>query len=186
MPKITEERRTERRRQITEGARRAFGEHGYGGATVELLEQEIGLSRGAIFSYFPSKLDLFVALAQEDQQRILRLWIADGHEAVVRHIVEDDPEWIGVYLEASRMLRTDPTLRERWAHLNPELQQQLEEHYRTLQRLGEVRTDLPLDAVGRFLGIVFDGIAVQQAARFSSRIDVDATIELLRSALAPK
>ncbi|HEY6960790.1 MAG TPA: TetR/AcrR family transcriptional regulator [Gaiellaceae bacterium] len=185
MPKISEARREERRRQITDGARRAFGEHGYGGATVEVLEQEIGLSRGAIFSYFPSKLDLFLALAQEDQQRILRLWIADGHEGVVRHIVEDDPEWLGVYLEASRMLRGDPDLRERWAALNPELQQQLEDHYRTLQRLGEIRSDLPLDAVGRFLGIVFDGIAVQQAARFSAPIDVDSTIALLRSALAP-
>jgi TetR/AcrR family transcriptional regulator, transcriptional repressor of aconitase len=185
MPKISEERRAERRDQITAAARRAFAEHGYSGATVHVLEREVGLSRGAIFSYFPSKLDLFVALAQEDQQRLLRLWIADGHEAVVRHVVEDDPEWLGVYLEASRMLRTDPSLRERWARLNPELQERLEEHYGTLQRLGEIRSDVPLDAIGRFLGIVFDGMAVQQAARFSSRIDVDATITLLRSALAP-
>ena len=69
MPKVTDAHREERRRQIAEGARRAFGEHGYAGATVEVLEREIGLSRGAIFSYFPSKLDLFVALAQEDQRR---------------------------------------------------------------------------------------------------------------------
>jgi AcrR family transcriptional regulator len=186
VPKISEAKREARRRQIADGARRAFGEHGYEGATVEVLERETGLSRGAIFSYFPTKLDLFVALAQEDQERLLRLWIADGHEGVVRHIVEDDPEWIGVYLDASRMLRTDPALRERWAALNPALQEQLEERYRTLQKLGEIRADLSLDAVGRFLGIVFDGIAVQQAARFSSKIDVDGTIELLRSALAPK
>jgi hypothetical protein len=32
---------------------------------------------------------------------------------------------------------------------------------------------------------VFDGIAVQQAARFSSPIDVEGTIELLRAALKP-
>jgi len=106
MPKVTDAHRTERRRQITEGARRAFGEHGYAGATVEVLEAEIGLSRGAIFSYFPSKLDLFVALAQEDQGRLIELWLDRGWEGVVRHIIEDDPEWIGVYLDASRMLRT--------------------------------------------------------------------------------
>ena len=51
-------------RQILDGARRAFAEHGYEGATVAGLEREIGLSRGAIFSYFPTKLDLFVALAR--------------------------------------------------------------------------------------------------------------------------
>ena len=75
---------------------------GGGGATVEVLERETGLSRGAIFSYFPSKLDLFVALAQEDQARLIERWLNDGWEGVVRHIVEDDPEWLGVYLDASR------------------------------------------------------------------------------------
>ena len=186
MPKVTDAHREQRRRQITEGARRAFGEHGYTGATVEVLEREIGLSRGAIFSYFPSKLDLFVALAQEDQRRLIDLWLDRGWEGVVRHIVEEDPQWIGVYLDVSRMLRTDPELRERWRTLNPEGQEALEAHYRQLQERGEIRHDVPLETLGRFLGIVFDGIAVQQAARFDAPIDVEGTLELLRSALAPK
>lgn len=186
MPKVTEAHREERRRQITDGARRAFGEHGYAGATVEMLEREIGLSRGAIFSYFPSKLELFVALAQEDQRRLIDLWLERGFEGVVRHIVEDDPEWIGAYLDVSRMLRTDPELRDRWRTLNPEGQTTLEAHYRRLRESGEIRDDVSLDTLGRFLGIVFDGIAVQQAARFSSPIDVEGTLELLRSAVAPK
>jgi AcrR family transcriptional regulator len=186
MPKVTDAHREERRRQIADGARRAFGAHGYAGATVEVLEREIGLSRGAIFSYFPSKLDLFVALAQEDQRRLIDRWLNQGWEGVVRHIVEDDPEWIGVYLDASRMLRTDPALRERWRTLNPEGQEALEAHYRRLQESGEIRDDVSLDTLGRFLGIVFDGIAVQQAARFGSPIDVDGTLELLRSAVRPK
>lgn len=186
MPKVTDAHREQRRRQIAEGARRAFGEHGYAGATVEVLEREIGLSRGAVFSYFPSKLDLFVALAQEDQRRLIDLWLERGWEGVVRHIVHDDPEWIGVYLDVSRMLRTDPELRERWNALNPEGQAALEAKYRGLQESGEIRADVPLETLGRFLGIVFDGIAVQQAARFGSPIDVEGTLELLRSAVAPK
>jgi len=175
-----------RRRQILDGATRAFARHGYAGATVAVLEHETGLSRGAIFSYFPSKLDLFVALAQEDQQRLLDRWIAGSFEAVIRHIVEDDPDWIGVYLDVSRMLRRDPTLRERWRTLNPELQNELERKFRALQDSGEIRSDLPLDTVGRFLGIVFDGLAVQQGARFGAPVDVEGTLELVRSALAPK
>jgi AcrR family transcriptional regulator len=186
MPKVSDAHREERRRQIAEGARRAFGEHGYAGATVEVLEREIGLSRGAIFSYFPSKLDLFVALAQEDQGRLIERWLEDGWEGVVRHIVEDDPEWLGVYLDASRMLRTDPELRDRWQTLNPEGQAALEARYQRLRETGEIRDDVPLETLGRFLGIVFDGIAVQQAARFGAPIDVDGTLELLRSALTPK
>jgi len=186
VPKVTETHREARRRQITEGARRAFADLGYAGATVEVLEREIGLSRGAIFSYFPSKLDLFVALAREDQQRLLERWRDGGHEEVVRHVVEDDPEWIGVYIDVSRMLRTDPELRERWRTLNPELQEELERHYTELQERGEIRSDLPLETVGRFLGIVFDGLAVQQGARFGAPFDLEGTLELLRAALAPK
>jgi AcrR family transcriptional regulator len=186
VPKVTEAHREERRRQIAAGARRAFAAHGYQGATVEVLEEEIGLSRGAIFSYYPTKLDLFVALAQEDQHRILELWLEGGHEAIVRHIVEDDPEWLGAYLDASRMLRTDPELRERWQSLNPEAQERLEGRYAALQRSGHIRSDLSLGTLGRFLGIVFDGLAVQQAAQFGTPIDVEGTIELLQSALAPK
>ncbi len=63
MPKISDERKTERREQILAGARRCFAENGYEGATVARLEEATGLSRGAIFNYFASKEDLFVELA---------------------------------------------------------------------------------------------------------------------------
>jgi TetR/AcrR family transcriptional regulator, transcriptional repressor of aconitase len=186
VPKVSEAHKERRRRQITDGARRAFAAHGYAGATVEVLEREIGLSRGAIFSYFGSKLDLFVALAQEDQRRLLDRWLEGGHEAVVRHIVEDDPQWIGVYLDAARMLRTDAELRARWEAMNPELEAELERRYAALQERGELRSDLPLDTIGRFLGVVLDGLAIQQGARFGAPVDVAGTLELLRSALRPK
>jgi len=186
MPKVSEAHRVERRRQIVDGARRAFGQLGYHGATVEALEREIGLSRGAIFSYYPTKLDLFVALAQADQERLLRRWIADGYEGVVRHVAEEEPDWVAVYLDVSRMLRTDPELRERWKALNPELQRELEASFGELVESGRVRSDVPLDTIGRFLGIVLDGIAVQVGAGFGAPMDVDGTLELLRSALAPK
>jgi AcrR family transcriptional regulator len=186
VPKVSDEHRADRRRQITEGARRAFADHGYHGATVDVLEREIGLSRGAIFSYFPTKLDLFVALAEEDRRELVRRWLDVGHEGVVRHIVEDEPAWTAVYLDAARLMRSDPVLRERWLAMNPELEEELQRHYEELRSSGAIRDDLPLDAVGRFLGIVLDGIAVQQGARFGPPVDVEATIELVRSALAPK
>jgi AcrR family transcriptional regulator len=183
VPKVSAEHRAVRRRQILDGCRRAFARHGYEGATVPELEAETGLSRGAIFSYFPSKLDLFVALAEEDQLRIGTLWVDEGFEAVVRHVAED-PEWIGLYLDVPRMLRTDDVLRERWNSLNPEVRQRLADRFRELQTAGELRSDLTLNALGRFLGVVLDGLAVQQGSRFG--IDVEGTIELVRSALAPQ
>jgi TetR/AcrR family transcriptional regulator, transcriptional repressor of aconitase len=186
VPKVSAAHKQTRRRQIMDGARRAFAAHGYEATTVPVLEAETGLSRGAIFSYFRSKLELFVALAQDDQRRLLERWLTGGHEEVIRHVAEDDPEWIGVYLDVSRMLRTDPGLRARWQAMNPELQRELERKYTSLQERGEIRSDLALDTIGRFLGVVFDGLAVQQGARFGAPVDVKGTLELIRSALAPK
>jgi AcrR family transcriptional regulator len=185
MPKVSDSHREARRSQIVDGARRAFARHGYEGATVPVLEGEIGLSRGAIFSYFPSKLDLFEALAREDREQILRRWIDEGHEGLLRHIAEE-PEWIGVYLDVPRLLRSDPQLRERWMTTNPELNQALEDGFAARVAAGEVRDDVPLETIGRFLGIVCDGLAVQLGAGFGGTVDVDGMLALLRSALAPK
>jgi AcrR family transcriptional regulator len=92
----------------------------YEGATVPRLEREIGLSHGAIFNYFPSKLDLFLALAQEDHKRFHDIWHARGFEGLARHIAEADPSWLAVYLELHRRLYTDAALRKKWRTLRLE------------------------------------------------------------------
>lgn len=184
MPKVSEAHRVERRQQILDGARLAFSQAGYFGTNVAALEAEIGLSRGAIFSYFPSKLELFTALAEVDRARIGTLWLEEGFESVVRHVGEENPDWIGVYLEVSRMLRTDPELRDRWAHLSDEVQSRLAQQYIDLQASGVLRSDVSFETLLRFVGVVLDGLVTQQGAGFG--IDVDGTIELVRSALSPK
>src|SRR5262245_39585940 len=98
MPRITEEARRERIERVLEGARRCFARHGYEGATVARLEQEIGLSRGAIFNWFPSKEELFVELARRDNERLLTLFAEQGFAALVRTLVAEDPDWLAVYL----------------------------------------------------------------------------------------
>ena len=184
MPKVTEAHRAERRAQILAGARRAFSAWGYERATVPRLEEAIGLSRGAIFSYFPSKWDLFFALATADQQRVGELWLELGFEGVVRHFGDEDPDWIGAYLEVMRLLRTDPELSEQWQARNPELHAQIVENLEQRRANGLERRDISMQSVGMFLGVVLDGLAVHRGAGVP--IDVEGTLELVRSALAPK
>jgi AcrR family transcriptional regulator len=114
MPKVSAEHVEARREQILEGARRAFARWGYEGATVPRLEREIGLSHGAIFNYYRSKLDLFVALAQQDHERFHRLWRELGFAGLARHIASADPAWLSVYLELHRRLYTDAALAKAW------------------------------------------------------------------------
>ena len=164
MPKISDERRAERREQILEGARRCFAEHGYEGATVARLEAKIGLSRGAIFNYFGSKEDLFVELAVQDTARMSDLWVHEGLEAVVREVLELDPAWLGVYLELVRRVRTDPEFRrrveERQEAIVPVNRARAEE----AQRAGEFRDDLDAREIGAFVNLVLNGLALQRAS----------------------
>ena len=120
MPKVSQQHVDARRAQILAGARRCFARWGYDGATVPKLEREIGLSHGAIFNYFPTKLDLFVALAREDHERFHEIWHARGFAGLARHIAEADPAWLSVYLDLHRRLHTDAALRKKWRALHLE------------------------------------------------------------------
>ncbi len=164
MPKISEERRAERREQILDAARGCFAEHGYEGATVARLEEATGLSRGAIFNYFASKEDLFIALAVEDSRRLSELWLERGLPAVVDEVYGLDPAWLGVYLELVRRTRTDEDfhrrIEEHHAAVGPANRAKIED----AQRTGEFRDDLQARDIGRFVNLVLNGLALARAS----------------------
>jgi AcrR family transcriptional regulator len=163
MPKISDERRTERREQILDGARRCFAEHGYEGATVARLEREIGLSRGAIFNYFPSKEDLFLELSSRDTKRVSEVFLDQGLEGVLHEILEFDPSWLSVYLELVRRARTDPAFRERLDRRETEFVMANRARVEEAQRAGEIRDDLDPKSLGIFVNLVLHGLMIQRA-----------------------
>ena len=184
MPKISQARREERQEQILEGARRCFAEHGYEGATVVRLEEVIGLSRGAIFNYFPSKEELFLELAVRDSRRMSDIWINEGLEAIVREVVELDPAWLAVYLELFRRVRTDPEfcrrLEERQKAVAPANRERIED----AQRDGEFRDDIGAKEIGTFVNLVLNGLALMRAGG-EELPSTDLVLTLLRDAIGP-
>lgn len=160
MPKVSAEHVEARREQILAGARRAFATWGYDGATVQRLEREIGLSHGAIFNYFDSKLDLFVALAEADHDRFHRIWDEQGFAALARHIADADPSWLAIYLELHRRLHTDPALRKKW-------------------RAEPIR---PVPERDAFAHTILNGLVFARAA--GAEIDVEPILALAEKALA--
>ena len=164
VPKITEQRKTERREQILAGARRCFAEHGYEGATVVRLEKAIGLSRGAIFNYFGSKEELFIELAVRDSARMSDIWVNDGLEAVVREVMELDPAWLSVYLELFRRVRNDPDFGKRIETRQKEIAPANRARIEEAQRTGEFRDDLEARQIGVFVNLVLNGLALLRAS----------------------
>jgi AcrR family transcriptional regulator len=182
VPKISDERKTERREQILEGARRCFAEHGYEGATVAKLEGEIGLSRGAIFNYFPSKEDLFLELAAWDTKRVSEVFLDQGLEGVLHEILEFDPSWLAVYLELVRRARTDPAFRKRLEDRETEFVLANRARVEEAQRAGQIRDDLDAKSLGIFVNLVLHGLMVQRATG-EDPPPVGLVLELLEDAI---
>ena len=64
MPKISDERKLERSRQILDAARRCFVDKGFHRASMSDVIRESGLSAGAVYSYYSSKEELIAAVAR--------------------------------------------------------------------------------------------------------------------------
>ncbi|MCA9568259.1 MAG: TetR/AcrR family transcriptional regulator [Myxococcales bacterium] len=77
----------ERRAQILRASRSVFVEKGYLAARVQDIARRAGLSKGAVYFYFASKRDLFMALVAEEHENtysFLDQADADERPAVVK------------------------------------------------------------------------------------------------------
>ncbi len=182
MPKVSQEHLDARRAEILEGARRAFARYGYEGATVARLEAEIGLSRGAIFHYFDSKLDLFVELAVEDNLRYVSLSTEEGFDAALRAIAAADRNWLTVLIETEIRLWHDPEFGRRMSSRQQE--DTLLEGLAAAQAEGRLRTDLELVDLATFASVVFNGLALRVAG--GDPIDIESLVRLVSDALRPQ
>jgi len=64
----------ERPQQITRAALAVFSQKGYRAATMQEIAEEAGLSKGALYLYFESKTELFLATIRAQFQEILDLF----------------------------------------------------------------------------------------------------------------
>lgn len=161
MPRMNAEHANARRTQILDGARRCFARRGYEGSTVRSLEAEIGLSSGAIFNYFPSKLDLFVALAEQDSARAARAWVSGGLSAVVEDFAAAGGDLSGSYLELGRRIWSDPDFRAKWETRGAALTAAIRGEISDGVRAGRFRSDVPVDILVEFATIVLDGFMLR-------------------------
>jgi AcrR family transcriptional regulator len=60
-----------RQDEILEAAARLFAQHGYSNTDTQLLADKLGVGKGTLYRYFPSKRDLFLAVVDR-VMRVLR------------------------------------------------------------------------------------------------------------------
>src|SRR5919201_25077 len=59
-----------RQEEILEAAARLFARHGYADTDTQLLADELGVGKGTLYRYFPSKQDLFLAAVDRAMRRL--------------------------------------------------------------------------------------------------------------------
>src|SRR5690349_19098566 len=104
------------REDLLDAARRVFLERGYHGASLELVAREAGYTKGAVYSAFTSKADLFLALYDreiEPRRARLEAAAADPHEWLER--LRQARAWTLALLEFRLQAARDPQVNAAYA-----------------------------------------------------------------------
>jgi AcrR family transcriptional regulator len=186
MPRVSQDQLDVRRREILAGARACFARYGYEGATVRRLEEETGLSRGAIFHHFRDKESLFLAVAEDDAATMVETVARNGLVQVMRDLLapseSDVAGWLGTQLEISRKLRTDPTFAKGWAARAEAIAVATRDRLRRQRDAGVLRSDVDVDTLAQFLELAYDGL-VLHLAMGRPAADLEQVLDLVEGAV---
>ena len=118
MPKVLVEYKDQARSRIVDAARKVFHRKGFRTATMEDIAKEIGVSKGAIYLYFPTKTALLAHVQERSRDRVVAAWagllesgdVAEGIAHSIDEIFsgEADP---GVWHELVAEAATDLEIR---------------------------------------------------------------------------
>src|SRR5688572_12228928 len=122
-----EEQREDTRRRLLDAARRVFLRRGFHGASLDLVAEEAGFTKGAVYSRFASKADLFLALLDERitariaemeavaarERGHLGLSAAMGRQWDAK--LREDEDWSLLLIEFRLHAARDPAVNRRYA-----------------------------------------------------------------------
>jgi AcrR family transcriptional regulator len=101
MPKISDDQRSDRRRQIIEAAQRCFMRNGFDATSIADIIAESGLSAGSLYGHFENKTDIIRQVASE----VLLDRAAGAAALVTRDPLPEPSQLVVEYLDR---LRTGP------------------------------------------------------------------------------
>jgi AcrR family transcriptional regulator len=135
------ERKARTREELIAAAERLFSTQGFHAVSVDAVADEAGYTKGAVYSNFDSKEDLFFAVYERRSERtaaeIAKATAKLGPAESLHKLASDtstrhgrDDGWIAVYFEFWAHVLRHPELRERFATLRACTREILEETLR--------------------------------------------------------
>jgi AcrR family transcriptional regulator len=170
-------------RAILDAARELFVAEGYEHVSIRKIAEKIEYSPAAIYSYFPSKDDIFLALAEEG----FRMLFAPGREMDIADPIDkiragfwrlyefskDHPEYFALMF----LDRSVPPISKDWQRFGfvREMKGFMAAHIQSVIDQGLFPPETKADAVFRILAAAIHGVAVMRlCGRLHPNDDADA------------
>ena len=159
------------RAALLAGARRIFAEYGYDATSNRAIAEAAGVTAGAIYHYFPSKADLYVAVFLELQERFEAYYevaiarhdrLVDRYCALIDNAValnREDPTLSAFFVASPGELRSHAELRERLAESKLRRNDWLRRLAQDASSQGEMGDRIDARALQDLLGVVLTGLA---------------------------
>ena len=100
------------RKQILETAQRLFNEHGYDATSLQMIADEMGLTKAAVYYHFRAKTDILHAAMQPGIQRLEALLddaaALRGRRARIEYLVNGFVDFLVRHRHYAVMASTDP------------------------------------------------------------------------------
>ena len=119
----------EARRRILDAARAEFIQLGYDDASVNQIAQAAGINKGSLYYYFEDKADLFVTVARDAQDELIRS-LTGSDLAHVQSFFEQSPADFWDFMLATTMQKVA------FYRSHPHLMRLFSDLYRQIQRAG--------------------------------------------------
>jgi AcrR family transcriptional regulator len=190
MPRVSPGHEQQRRDQILNAAQACFARQGYHATAMDDVVRESGLSVGAIYTYFPSKEDLFLALADARAEQTLAYMddlfrrpgpMADKCRAAVefffQHLSDEFVPLARMGVEFLNEAAKSDRLKEAQQRRFETVRQFYCWLLRELQRQGQIRPDLDMAATAELMMALNEGILLLSVAGVRR-----AQLEVLKSA----
>jgi AcrR family transcriptional regulator len=168
------EKQARTREKLMRSAAKLFCHRGLDQASVDDISQDAGYTKGAFYSNFKSKEELFLAMLDEkfgeEIERIdASLHTDESPDEAARHAGEDfvrslraDPEWMRLYMEFVAYAARNEAFREEFLTRCRALDARLQEVYqRWHDRIG-ITPPMPLEEITRMVSIMADGFLIWQ------------------------
>jgi AcrR family transcriptional regulator len=200
-PLTPERRRQQTRDYLLEAAARVFAERGFHGASLDEVAAAAGFTKGAVYSNFKNKEELFLALLEANQQREMdalhatidasdvppEARLSDFVNLIRNQTTDLGENWDVLYQEFALYAMRNAAAREKLARFEAVTIEKVAELIRN-EQARQGLTSEQTDQVARLIVALMNGISIMRALNADAVDDafLETAMGFLARALVPE